>query len=165
MKYWFANIFVFIVFIFNSQLVRAYNLFENKKNIEAGVFYLSQANGGNTTTVIPTLGLNILNFGQIGMDIQAGVTAYKLATDNSLIPISIVRLNPIYHFANNAYSISLPVGMQWWSGRGIKSEFGIRFYCDISSRTSYFSEAFVGYTFIKNAENINAFGVGFNKFF
>ena len=134
--------------------------------VEAGVLALSQSGGGDTTTVLPLINFKLWTQENFTVVAQAGGTAYKEASMDKTFGIGVLRINPLYRFADTAFSVEGLLGVQAWEGRGTKADLGLRVNYNVRAWTNeYLDEAFAGGGTINHDNVTNYFTVGFKKQF
>ncbi|MNK89338.1 hypothetical protein D3C87_1093460 [compost metagenome] len=155
---------IFTIVLFFSGAVSAQNnSSEATWGVEAGLLYLNQSSGGDTTTVLPMLNGRLWHSGPWGLNAQVGATVYKDANSDKTFSIGVFRLNPLYQIADTKFSLEGLLGVQKWEDQDAKADLGLRLNYGFES--AWLSELFVGGGSVQQDETTNYLTLGLKKWF
>lgn len=134
---------------------------------EASVLHLTQENDGETTTVLPMLGIQVWKHDNFEVHSKLGFTLYKNQSTDKTFGVGVLHLNPSYQLSEKKWSLEAVLGIQYWEeGTETIAEFGARMNYDITIATNHLlGRVFLGATTINTKEKTIALALGISKDF
>ncbi|MFM6929595.1 MAG: hypothetical protein ACKOX6_14090 [Bdellovibrio sp.] len=134
-----------------------------KWGVEVGSLYFHQDSGGDTTTVLPMINAGLWQSGSWDLNAQIGGTVAKGANNDDTFSIGVLRLNPLYRFADMPFSIEGLLGVQKWEKQDTKVDLGLRGNYLLGHE--WVSEIFAAAGSVQLDEVTNYVTVGLKKWF